>query len=101
MLLSGADAGAAGARLTLAIRPERVRLATPGARGRAAGVGGTWDGVIEEVVYVGAMRKYQVRVAGQALVARQQAGSDVASFAEGERVEVGWSLADLKVVRKH
>jgi len=101
MTLPAADAGAEGTRLTLAIRPERVRLAPAGARARASGAHGSWDGVIEEVVYVGAMRKYQVRVAGQALVARQQAGAEAAYFPEGERVEVGWSIADLKVVRKH
>ena len=101
MRLPAEDAGAEGTRLTLAIRPVRVRLVPAGTRSRASGVHGAWDGVIEEVVYVGAMRKYQVRVAGQVLVARQQSGSDVADFPEGERVEVGWSIADLKVVRKH
>jgi putative spermidine/putrescine transport system ATP-binding protein len=99
--LRAGDAGAVGTRLTLAIRPERVRLAPAGARPRASGAPSSWEGLIEEVVYVGAMRKYQVRFAGEVLVARQQAGSDVAYFPEGERVEVGWSIADLTVVRKH
>ena len=95
------DAGAAGGRLTLAIRPERVRLAPAREPAPSTSGGGPWDGVVEEVVYVGAVRKYQVRVAGAQLVARQQAGSDVAYFPEGERVRVGWSSDDLKVVRKH
>ena len=57
--------------------------------------------MIEEVVYIGAMRKYQVRLGGQLLVAQQQAGSDVSCFREGESVHVGWSMADLRVVHKH
>ena len=96
--LSAAEAGPEGTRLTLALRPERVRVAS----GVGASGGCRWrDGVVDEVVYVGAMRKYQVRVAGQLLVARLQAGHDVPSFAERDRVAVGWSAADLKVVHKH
>ena len=60
-----------------------------------------WDGVIEEVVYIGATRKYQVRLRGQTLVAQQQAGADVAGLRAGERVTVGWSMADLRVVHTH
>ena len=102
MSLPAGEAGGAGTRLTVAIRPERVRLARAGAASRGADrARGAWDGVIEEVVYVGALRKYQVAVAGQSLLARQQAGAEVASFGEGDRVEVGWSMADLRVVRKH
>ena len=100
--LPAGEAGGAGTRLTVAIRPERVRLARAGTGSRVGpGARGAWDGVIEEVVYVGALRKYQVAVAGQSLVARQQAGVETASLGEGERVEVGWSMTDLKVVRKH
>ena len=54
-----------------------------------------------EVVYIGATRKYQVRLGGQLLVAQQQAGSDVPGFRAGERVDVGWSMADVRVVYKH
>ena len=57
--------------------------------------------MIEEVVYIGATWKYQVRVRGQVFVAQQQAGSDVAGLRTGERVDVGWSMADLRVVHKH
>jgi spermidine/putrescine ABC transporter ATP-binding subunit len=96
--LAAGDAGPEGARLTLALRPERVRLA---ARPQDGGGYRWWKGVVEEVVYVGAMRKYQVRIDGHPFVAQQQAGHDVPCFAEGDRVEVGWSVADLKIVRKH
>jgi ABC-type Fe3+/spermidine/putrescine transport system ATPase subunit len=104
--LAVADAGADGTRLTLALRPERVRLAPAGGQARASGpveASGYrwWHGVIEEVVYIGATRKYQVRLGGQLLVAQQQAGSDVPGFRAGERVDVGWSMADVRVVYKH
>ena len=104
--LAGGDAGAEGTRLTLALRPERVRLASRGEQARAQGqltANGYqwWNGVIEEVVYIGATRKYQIRLGGQLLVAQQQAGSDVPYFREGESVQVGWSMADLRVVHKH
>jgi spermidine/putrescine transport system ATP-binding protein len=104
--LAAGEAGADGARLTLALRPERVRLAPAGGQARApspldASGSRWWNGVIEEVVYIGATRKYQVRLGGQLLVAQQQAGSDVPCFREGEHVDVGWSMADLRVVHKH
>jgi len=104
--LAVGEAGAEGTRLTLALRPERVRLAARGEQARAAGqltANGYqwWNGVIEEVVYIGATRKYQIRLGGQLLVAQQQAGSDVPHFRDGESVQVGWSMADLRVVHKH
>ena len=100
-----------GARLTLALRPERVRLAhadaarpsetAPPPRSAEANGYRWWPGVVEEVVYIGATRKYQVRLGRQLLVAQQQAGHDVPRFRDGERVDVGWSIADLRVVRTH
>ena len=100
------EAGAEGTRVTLALRPERVRLAPAGASTRATAVPDPtapqwWAGVIEEVVYIGATRKYQVRLRGQVLVAQQQARADVAGLRAGERVTVGWSMADLRVVHTH
>jgi ABC-type Fe3+/spermidine/putrescine transport system ATPase subunit len=101
--LAVGDAGADGTRLTLALRPERVRLAPAGGHDLALDANGYrwWTGVIEEVVYIGATRKYQVSLGGQLLVAQQQAGSDVPGFRAGEHVDVGWSMADLRVVHKH
>jgi len=100
------EAGAEGTRVTLALRPERLRLAPAGRPIRTPTLGDPsayrwWDGVIEEVVYIGATWKYQVRVRGQALVAQRQAGADVPGLRAGERVEVGWSMADLRIVHKH
>src|SRR5499427_1828956 len=93
--LAVGEGGAQGTRVTLAIRPERVRLARAGRPIRTptlpdASAYRWWDGVIEEVVYIGATRKYQVRVRSQVLVAQQQAGADVSGLRAGERVNVGW-----------
>jgi putative spermidine/putrescine transport system ATP-binding protein len=104
--LAVGEAGAEGTRVTLALRPERVRLAPAGGSNRTPALSDPsayrwWDGVIEEVVYIGATWKYQVRVRGQALVAQRQAGSDAPGLRAGERVDVGWSMADLRVVHKH
>jgi len=104
--LAVGEAGAEGRRVTLALRPERVRLASSARPMRMPALPDQsacrwWDGVIEEVVYIGATWKYQVRVRGQVLVAQRQAGVDASSFRAGERVDVGWSMADLRVVRKH
>ncbi|HXJ78280.1 MAG TPA: ABC transporter ATP-binding protein [Candidatus Methylomirabilis sp.] len=106
VILAAGEAGAEGSRLTLALRPERVRLAPAGSPTRTPTLPDPsayqwWDGVIEEVVYIGATRKYQLRVRGQALLAQQQAGSDVPGLRAGARVDVGWSMADLRVVHKH
>ena len=104
--LAVGEAGAEGRRVTLALRPERVRLASSARPMRMPALPDQsacrwWDGVIEEVVYIGATWKYQVRVRGQALVAQRQAGADVPGLRAGERVEVGWSMADLRIVHKH
>jgi len=103
--LAVGEAGAEGTRVTLALRPERVRL-SPADRPIRMPLADPsayrwWDGVIEEVVYIGATWKYQVRVRGQILVAQRQAGSDVSGLRAGERVDVGWLMADLRVVHKH
>jgi len=104
--LAVGEVGAEGTRVTLGLRPERVRLAPSGGPMRTPTLPDPsacqwWDGVIEEVVYIGATWKYQVRVRGQVLVAQRQAGADASSFRAGERVDVGWSIADLRVVRTH
>src|SRR5262245_2968818 len=104
--LAVGDARAEGTRVTLALRPERVRLAPAGGSIRTPAPSDPdgyrwWDGVIEEVVYIGATWKYQIRVRGQALVAQRQAGADAPGLRAGERVDVGWSMADLRVVHKH
>ena len=103
--LAVGEAGPEGTRVTLALRPERVRLAPAGSSIRTTlpdpSAYRWWDGVIEEVVYIGATWKYQVRVRGQVLVAQRQAGSDVSGLRTGERVDVGWSMADLRVVHTH
>ncbi len=88
--------GSAGAPITVSIRPERVTVA------RVAGSepGKQWhDGRIEEVIYLGEMRKYRLRVGEIALIAKEQTRSEGGGFAAGERVAVGMSVADLGLVR--
>ncbi len=87
---------ASGPRVSVALRPERIALA----QAPSGGDGLQWhQGQVEEVVYIGEIRKYRIRLGGQMLTAKQQTGTGVPSFAEGAGVAVGWHPADLRPVR--
>lgn len=87
-------------RMTVALRPERIALAAP-ASAAASSDGLQWhEGTVEEIVYIGEIRKYRIRLGGQVLTAKQQTGTGVPSFTDGARVAVGWHPADLRPVRE-
>ncbi|WP_159993061.1 ABC transporter ATP-binding protein [Roseomonas sp. 18066] len=80
---------AAGAKLTLALRPERLRLAPAGAPGLAAEV--------REAIYVGNATTLLLRAAdGATLRARIPAGAGLAEPAPGENVTLQWEAADAR-----
>jgi ABC-type Fe3+/spermidine/putrescine transport system ATPase subunit len=83
----------AGSRVAVVVRPEQVTLdpvPTPDDNALA-------DGVIEDVVYLGTVSTYLVRVPHGALVrvTRQNAG---AILARGSRVSVTWPAAAVVVL---
>ena len=87
-------AAALGDAITVSIRPERVGIARAGTGGA-----GWHDGTVEEVIYLGEMRKYRLRVGDLAIMAKEASRTGTAGFAEGERVAVGLRVADLGIVR--
>jgi spermidine/putrescine transport system ATP-binding protein len=88
----------AGQEVTLAIRPERIRLLGPDAPAE----GESLHGSLEEVLFVGNDTQYLVRLAnGGRLMAREQnqlpASRDL-GFQVGQRVQVCWAPASVNLL---
>ncbi len=86
---------APGARATLAVRPEAVRVLQSPPNGASAGPANLLEGTIVEAIFEGEMRRWSVELAGGGrLVARQPHGGEVASgLARGARVYLTWDPA--------
>jgi putative spermidine/putrescine transport system ATP-binding protein/spermidine/putrescine transport system ATP-binding protein len=81
--VAGVDA-AVGARVRLAVRPERMRLGGPEAPGQPA--------TVRAIVYRGATVHYYLDgAAGPILVHRQNAEPGAADLRVGDRVRCGWA----------
>ena len=74
----------AGARLTLCVRPERVRVGRPG--GRADGLVGR----VEDRAFSGSLVKYRLAVSGLRLHAAVPYTHGTLLFEVGDAVSVGW-----------
>jgi spermidine/putrescine transport system ATP-binding protein len=88
-----AETVAAGERVTLAVRPENVRLGSEGGiRGR-----------VEEVVYRGSDTDILVRIDDALMIRARQprevAGSLPVSYAAGSQVGVGWEVGAARLLR--
>jgi putative spermidine/putrescine transport system ATP-binding protein len=86
-------------KLTVMLRPERVRLrpadADGGRAGRAESVN-RYEAVVERITYLGALTNYRLRCGDAPLLAQAQTG-DAPAFGVGERVVVEWSERDCAV----
>jgi putative spermidine/putrescine transport system ATP-binding protein len=89
---------AVGARVVLAIRPEKISfrdLSSPAPQARL----NTIEAVIRDVTFVGEMHRYVLEIApGVTLVAKQQNRFQMKARAPGERVMVEWHVEDSLVV---
>jgi putative spermidine/putrescine transport system ATP-binding protein len=89
---------AVGARVVLAIRPEKIGfrdLSAPAPQARL----NTIKAVVREVTFVGEMHRYVLEIApGVTLVAKQQHRFQMKARAPGERVMVEWHVEDSLVV---
>ena len=90
-----ATAPAPGARVAMAVRPEKIAFAD-GASSRAAGLNAL-EAVVRDVTFVGEMYRYVLEVAGATVVMKQQHRA-VQPRAPGERVVVEWRVQDTLVV---
>ena len=85
-----------GANVAVVVRPERLilrsaRRSPEVQEARPSGVSGFIDGVVREVTYLGAVRKYLIETPlGQTLQARVQAGQENDDLVVGDAVEVVW-----------
>lgn len=78
-----------------AIRPEKIFFAKKGEN-----FVNSCECVIEEIIYIGDIFKYIVRLANQEnhITINQQIRSGVTKYRKGDRVRVGWYSEDVKIV---
>jgi putative spermidine/putrescine transport system ATP-binding protein len=84
-----------GERVKIALRPEKLFFLDGGASADNA-----VEGVVESIVYLGDVTKYEIRLKGtaQVLVLKQQNRLGMAAFDRGSRVRIGWRAEDGKLV---
>lgn len=73
------------------VRPEKLSIMTDGTADNEL------EGVIEQILYVGSLRQYFVRVDDAEYMIETTENPDVE---EGDRVTIGWSQTDTRVVGK-
>jgi putative spermidine/putrescine transport system ATP-binding protein/mannopine transport system ATP-binding protein len=93
MTATAVDGVGAGETVKLAVRPERILLAEPGALG-------TVDGTVIETIYAGVATTCIVDIGGDRRVrARLNAGTEQRAWQTGDRVAVFWRASDARVFR--
>ncbi|MCB0124349.1 MAG: ABC transporter ATP-binding protein [Caldilineaceae bacterium] len=80
-----------GARVTIAIRPEKIFL---GAGAAPDAQENSYTGRVEEIIYIGTDTYYHIRLAGDLLVVARQQNQDytgkAAMLAEGDTAYISW-----------
>jgi spermidine/putrescine transport system ATP-binding protein len=86
----------AGSTLTIAVRPERVRLTG----GDVAPEGSALGGTVRQVVYLGTLTQFHVDTSlGVRLIAHRLSDGLAAGIGEGDRVTLTWDLDDAALLR--
>jgi spermidine/putrescine ABC transporter ATP-binding subunit len=86
---------AQGANVALTVRPEKIVASENGAHPGMNAAAGR----VEDVIFVGEMRRYVVALAGgQRLVLKAQNRSGIRSFDRGDTVRVAWNVDDCRIV---
>ncbi|ESY90374.1 ABC transporter ATP-binding protein [Mesorhizobium sp. LNHC229A00] len=81
------------------VRPERIRISAVSALAPAKlDQCQTVTGTVEEMIYAGPLRKYQVRVGSTSLIVREHAASGQDVFAPGDSVRLDWLRADVRLL---
>ena len=84
-----------GSAVALTVRPEKIVASENG----AAPAMNTAMGRVDDVIFVGEMRRYVVVLAGgQRLVLKAQNRSGIRSFDRGDDVQVAWNIDDCRLV---
>lgn len=93
----GPSGGASGGPVTIAVRPEK--LVFPEDEGAADGAMNHLDGVVNDVIFVGDMRRYDVRLGnGSSLIVKCHNRSGIRQFGRGDTVRVAWHVVDTRLV---
>jgi spermidine/putrescine transport system ATP-binding protein len=85
-----------GQEVTVAVRPEKLMLRSPGAKG-ASKNGAALSGQIKEMIYIGTDTRYVIRLeTGETCVTRIQnvQARNLGEYQVGDPVEVTWSVED-------
>jgi ABC-type sugar transport system ATPase subunit len=86
---------APGTSVAVTVRPEKIVATEDGAGPDVNAVSGT----VEDVVFVGEMRRYVVALpGGQRLVLKAQNRSGVRNYERGDAIRVAWSRGDCRLV---
>jgi spermidine/putrescine ABC transporter ATP-binding subunit len=84
-----------GATMALTVRPEKIVAVENGAAADLNVV----DGIVDDVVFVGEMRRYVVLLpGGQRLVLKAQNRSGVQNYQRGDAIRVCWNVDDCRLV---
>jgi putative spermidine/putrescine transport system ATP-binding protein len=91
-----------GRPLLVSVRPEHLHLCPAGPGGTSGGAPerghNTWEGRVEEVLYVGDAVKYKVAANGEVLLVKHHGGGTVRPPSAGDAVTVAWAPAHTKVL---
>ena len=86
---------AVGDEVVATVRPEKIVFADEAAETEFNAV----EATVESVVFVGDAYRYEARLGGgQSIVLKRQHRAGVAQHVRGERVRVGWDVADGRLV---
>ncbi|CDM60086.1 MULTISPECIES: TOBE domain-containing protein [Rhizobium] len=81
------------------IRPERLRISTPGApRSTDADQRQSVIGTVADTVYAGPLRKYHVQAGTRMLTVREHVASGQQVYSPGDQVRVDWLRSDVRFV---
>ena len=93
----GRSGGASGSQVTVAVRPEK--LVFPEDEGSADGAMNYLDGVVNEVIFVGEMRRYEVGLGnGDSLIVKCHNRSGIRQYGRGDAVRIAWHVTDTRLV---
>ncbi|MBA1145074.1 ABC transporter ATP-binding protein [Mesorhizobium neociceri] len=81
------------------LRPERICVAERGAPRRVdADQRQFVCGIVEDMIYAGPLRKYQVRAGDSVVIVREHVAADQQIFRPGEEVRLNWLRSDVRFV---
>lgn len=81
------------------IRPERIGIAAPVAPKRIdADKRQSVTGTVDDMIYAGPLRKYQVRAGGSMFIVREHAAAGQQIFQPGDDVRLDWLRSDIRFV---